>query len=327
MSGELVSVVLCTYDQAEYVAGAVQSVLDQSHRPLELIVIDNGSRDGTPGVLSRYAGLPEVRLVRHEVNGAVTTRLNEAIRGSRGAFISLLYGDDLYLPHKLERQLRCFADASPEVGVVYGPGIRLDVRTGQRWVDRSLTASGDVARELVTGFMSAGINPISPLVRRACFERDPFYEDLFIEGEGIFLRFALRTRFQYLAEPLVVMREHPANRGKAYERNTASTVVVLGRIARDPDLPADVAAALPGVHARLERNLGWQLLRVSGDAAAARRYFARAVRRERSRLADPKIVAGWLLSLLPGPLLALANRVGSALSSNRAGLEHREDYT
>ena len=133
-----VSIVLCGYNQIAYLDGAIASALSQTHRDLELIIIDNGSTDGSQELLKSYRTEPRVRLLLHNNNEAVTKRMNEAIALSSGQYVSFLYADDYYLPHKLERQLQEFFSLSPDYGVVYSPGYRLDALTGHQWVDKTL---------------------------------------------------------------------------------------------------------------------------------------------------------------------------------------------
>ena len=199
----LVSVVLCSYNQGHYIADAVDSVISQTYSNWELVVVDNGSTDDTRERLQRYRNDTRIQLLLHDDNRAVTSRLNEGIAASRSDLISLLYSDDYYLPSKLERQVDAFSQLGPDYGVVYSPGYRLDVKTGGRTLDRSLSVSGDVLEALLLRHAEGFINPISPLMRRECFERYPFQEDLFVEGESINLRFAMTFKFFFLDEPLV----------------------------------------------------------------------------------------------------------------------------
>ncbi|MEI8155141.1 MAG: glycosyltransferase [Hyphomicrobiales bacterium] len=123
-----VSIILSGYNQAAYVEDAMASAFAQTHRNLEVVVVDNGSTDGSPALLKKYETDPRVRLLLHDRNGPVTQRLNEAIRLASGQYISILYADDYYLPHKLARQLEEFSKLPADYGVVYSPGLRLDPR-------------------------------------------------------------------------------------------------------------------------------------------------------------------------------------------------------
>src|SRR3954453_13254205 len=96
-----VSVVLNCYNQGQYVAEAVESVLGQTYPDFELLAVDNGSTDEKPRGLSRYADHPRVRLFLHRDNVSITRRFNQAVAEAKGEFVSFLYSDDYYLPTKL----------------------------------------------------------------------------------------------------------------------------------------------------------------------------------------------------------------------------------
>jgi len=313
MTTPLVSVVLCSYNQGKYVAHAVESVLGQTYSNWELVVVDNGSSDDTKSRLEPYRGDPRTRWLLHDENQPVTRRLNQGIAASRGDLVSLLYSDDYYLPRKLERQVECFSRLGPEYGVVYSPGYRLDVRTGKTALDSSLKVSGDVLEALLLRHAEGFINPISPLMRRACFERYPFQEDLFVEGESINLRFAMTFKFFLLDEPLVVMREHDTNIGKAIPANVDRLMIVLDRLERHPDLPPPARALVPVFRSRILRDAGWQGVRVVGDIPWARECYRRSVKALPWQRFHPRVVAGRALALLPDRGRGLLNRIGDRL--------------
>ena len=103
-----VSVVLNCYNHEPYVAAAIESVLAQTCRDFELILIDNGSTDGSRRVMQSFDD-ERIRLILHDDNQSISRRLNEGVAAARGQFVSILYSDDLFLPHKLERQLAIFS--------------------------------------------------------------------------------------------------------------------------------------------------------------------------------------------------------------------------
>src|SRR5262245_55106442 len=111
-----VSVVVATQNYGQYLAGAVQSVLDQSWRDLEIIVVDDGSTDNTSEVVRPFLCDPRVRY--HRTDGLGQSRAkNLGIQLARAPLVAFLDGDDEWLPDKLERQLPLFDVAA--VGVVY----------------------------------------------------------------------------------------------------------------------------------------------------------------------------------------------------------------
>jgi glycosyltransferase involved in cell wall biosynthesis len=118
MTRGLVSVIIPTYDRARLVGAAIESALAQGDRDLEVIVIDDGSKDGTRETLTRaYGSNPKVRLLS-KANGGVSSARNLGIRESRGEFIAFLDADDVWLPGKLALQLECLR-RFPEAGMIW----------------------------------------------------------------------------------------------------------------------------------------------------------------------------------------------------------------
>jgi glycosyltransferase involved in cell wall biosynthesis len=114
----LVSILIPTYNRAYCITAAIDSALAQTYRDVEVIVLDDGSRDDTAAVIAaRYAGDPRVRYA-HQANAGVAAARNHALRLARGELVALLDSDDTWVPWKLELQvdvLRYF----PEAGMVW----------------------------------------------------------------------------------------------------------------------------------------------------------------------------------------------------------------
>lgn len=115
---DLVSVVTPTYNRAYCLAQALDSALNQTHKAVEVIVIDDGSTDGTAELIqNRYGADPRVRYLRQE-NGGVTVARNHALQVASGDYIAFLDSDDVWKPWKLELQLTCFRKR-PDVGMIW----------------------------------------------------------------------------------------------------------------------------------------------------------------------------------------------------------------
>ncbi|HWW76647.1 MAG TPA: glycosyltransferase family 2 protein, partial [Pyrinomonadaceae bacterium] len=102
-----VSVILPVYNGENYLRCAVESVLAQTLRDYELIVVDDGSKDSTPSIAAGYGD--RVRYVRQE-NGGVGAAFNHGLRLARGRYVSWLSHDDLFMPEKLEAQARALGE-------------------------------------------------------------------------------------------------------------------------------------------------------------------------------------------------------------------------
>lgn len=109
-----VSVIIPTYNRAKFIPAAIQSVITQSYRNIEIIVVDDGSTDGTKDVLSPF--MDKIRYYHTENMGPAHAR-NVGMKAASGKYIAFLDSDDLYLPGKLELQV-AFMETHPEVGIV-----------------------------------------------------------------------------------------------------------------------------------------------------------------------------------------------------------------
>ncbi|MBK8993570.1 MAG: glycosyltransferase family 2 protein, partial [Gammaproteobacteria bacterium] len=111
-SEDLVSVVIPAYNAAAFIERAVDSVLTQSYRSREVLVVNDGSTDRTGEVLARYGSA--IRVI-DQPNGGLSSARNRGIREARGEFVALLDADDRWLPEKLERQVQAMV-ADPGIG-------------------------------------------------------------------------------------------------------------------------------------------------------------------------------------------------------------------
>jgi glycosyltransferase involved in cell wall biosynthesis len=113
----LVSVVMTSYNHERWIEEAISSVLDQTMTDLELIIVDDASKDGSMDVVARFAD-PRMRVYRFDTNQGAASSLNFAVQQARSEFVAVINSDDAWELHKLQRQLDAF-EAHPEVGAVF----------------------------------------------------------------------------------------------------------------------------------------------------------------------------------------------------------------
>ena len=227
-----VSVIIPTYNRARYLTGGVGSVVAQDYGDREIIVVDDGSTDGTPAVA---AGLGSaVRYVRQENRGPAAAR-NCGIRASRGRYIAFLDSDDLFLPGKLSAQVRAFEER-PEAGLVY-TGCRLIDEDGHPLQERyGAYLFGWVYHDLVFGEC---LPTPSVMVRRDVLDRVGGFEEnmRWAEDLDLWRRVARHYPIVALKDEFVAVRRHGENTRFDPAPVTEGILALIARArAQDPEL-------------------------------------------------------------------------------------------
>jgi glycosyltransferase involved in cell wall biosynthesis len=198
---------MAVHDGMPWVLDAMQSVLGQTARDLELIVVDDGSTDETPRVL-RALGLDEPRLrAERQVHAGLTRALNRALALARAPLVARLDADDVAQPERLACQ-RAFLEAHPEVGLLGTAAREVDSGGLELRVIRPPEGDAALRRSLIRR------NPFvhsSMMVRRALVEQVGGYDTSFpvAQDYDLWLRLSAVTRMASLPEPLVIRRLVP----------------------------------------------------------------------------------------------------------------------
>ena len=244
----LVSVLLAARDAERFLETAVRSVLRQTVSDLELVVVDDGSRDGTAALLDRIDDTRLIRL-RHDEPQGLAASLNRALEHARGRYVGRLDADDVALPHRLERQLARIRSA-PKVGIVGGGVFELD-EEGRLGALHLMPAGPDAVR-WASLFSSPFFHP-SVLVDRDVLDRHELrYDPGFPESEDydLWTRLLASAQGDNLAEPLVLYRVHA---GQASQRRRDLQREFQRRVA-----VREIAHAAPELSDR-QCELAWRL--------------------------------------------------------------------
>lgn len=122
----LVSIVLPTYNGSRYLDQAIQSILNQTYQNWELIIVDDGSTDETPSIISRYTMLdPRVRSIRHPTNRRLPAALNTGFAHAKGKYLTWTSDDNYYRPNAIATMV-VFLENHPEVDIVYADWTIID---------------------------------------------------------------------------------------------------------------------------------------------------------------------------------------------------------
>ncbi len=221
-----VSVVIATYNYARYLRAALESVRRQTFDSWELVVVDDGSTDATPQVVRPYLADPRVRYHRTGHAGVAAAK-NAGVRLARAPLVAFLDADDVWMPTKLARQAALFR-ADPPLGVAYTRRWLIDEEGRRLEYEQPPLFRGRVLDELFrTNFVCFS----SAMVRRAALDdAGPFDEGLALAVDyDLWLRVALRYRFDYVDEPLVEYRTGHANLSSRTEERLVTALRIMHR--------------------------------------------------------------------------------------------------
>ena len=291
----LVSVIIPTYNRVALIAEAIESALRQTYRAREVIVVDDGSTDGTPGILSRYGSA--IRTARTPNRGCAAAR-NAGVRLARGAYLAFVDSDDVAPPEKLAIQVPVL-DADPDVGFVYGPSVAFGPELPAEEVLQPVRPGpdGSVAEGI---FLTTLIGFDSVLLRREALERVGGFDETLRHNEDtdLLLRVALDWKAVCVEVPTGRHRWHP---GRKSRNEVALRRAVFHSIERVLASRPDFRARLgPRAEARLA-EVRWEISRglaVRGEIVAAQAEAAAAWKQQ------PSVrLAAWRLILASPPLV------------------------
>jgi len=229
----LISVIMAVYNCEEFVREAVNSVLEQTERNLELIVVNDGSTDATLPILEELSSQDcRVRVHTQTNSGKPSIARNAGIRRATGEFIAFIDGDDIFHPKRLERELDVFR-CCPEVGLVfsdltlfstdaekYGTGLL----TKKRLLDIAgphMSSVGNRIYVCAPSFYNCMstcafgvVTTLTAMVRHSVLVEESEWFPQYLttyEDNDLWLRLALRSRFAYVDEVLAYYRRHASN--------------------------------------------------------------------------------------------------------------------
>lgn len=262
-SQPLVSVIIASYNHAPYIEASIESVLQQSYPNIELLVVDDGSRDDS---VARIEALQKVHGFdfRVQANKGLSRTLNETIERARGSLIAPFGSDDIMLPQRIATQVAYMAD-KPEVGICAGAiqTIDADGRPGAK--PRALPLR---RLDFEDVFMDRKPGAPAPtlLFRREALERVGGFEpEVRLEDLMIELKITHAGYFiDILGEPLALYRVHDSNTYKNYRFMVDNVLKTYARFSDHPAYPEVCARFRNSMLlkcARSDRALAWALLR------------------------------------------------------------------
>jgi glycosyltransferase involved in cell wall biosynthesis len=271
-SQPLVSVIIPTHNRCGWLSQAIESVLNQTYVRFELIVVDDGSTDGTPDLLKGYGR--SIRLI-HQANGGVSRARNTGIRKARGALIALLDSDDSWLPEKLEHQV-AFLKASPQA---------LICQTEEIWIRNGKRVNPKKRHQKFSGMIFEKtlplclVSPSAVMMRRSLFEEVGLFDENLpaCEDYDLWLRIAWKYPVYLIDTPLTVKHGgHPDQLSAMPELDKYRIRSLVNILKKDCLSPRQRMAALATLAAKCRVYAGGCRKRGRLDEAA---YYERLLDR------------------------------------------------
>jgi glycosyltransferase involved in cell wall biosynthesis len=231
----LVSVIIPAYNQGKYVGEAIQSVLGQSFRDFEIIVINDGSTDETSQVAKSFSDA-RLRYIFQENQGLSAAR-NTGIRNSKGVYITYLDADDLFTPTKLA-VLTQILEAEPDMGLVAGQAVPIDEKGNRigRIFDKPVPMD---QRELL---LSNPLHVGSVMLRMSWQKKVGYFDESLrsYEDWDMWLRLAkMGCKMGWVSKPVSFYRFHTNQMIRNSRQMTEATFAVLDKLFNDPYLTPD----------------------------------------------------------------------------------------
>jgi len=281
-SEDKVSVLISTYNRADYLAKAIESALEQSYGNLEIIVANDGSTDETAQVCARYTD--KIKYVHHKNSGLGPAR-QLALANATGNYLAWLDDDDVWLPDKVERMIR-YLEEHPEYGWAHGDAIEVDSDGAiehESYLAKfgSLKMQGDVYKEMLSVCF-----PLTSTVvmRKSCLEKLGKFDTSENYGADVdfFLRCSLYYDIGLVPEKLVKRTLHAADYARAnnvydlYSFVSCRIPIFEKILSNNADLSAEQRKATVSMQRQYQYRLG-EIYWGNYDLKASRQLFMQSL--------------------------------------------------
>ena len=273
MPNPKVSVIIPNYNYSRYISEAINSVLAQTVTDIELIVVDDGSTDGSKEILESYG--TRIRAIFQQNQGVAAAR-NHGVRSSRGEYIAFLDADDFWFPEKIAKQIEVLA-GDPELGLVHVGLVEID-GGGNRLAEKSDGMVGWVADDLLRLERSVILGGGSGfMVTREAFDAVGGFDCRLSTSADWDLFYQIGSRYQvgFVPDILLAYRIHGSNMHADIRAMEHDTLIGWGK-AFDPAGAVPAALSKTKIYANLYRVLAASYFRNS-DYTGFLRNFVKSI--------------------------------------------------
>ncbi|MGC8886922.1 MAG: glycosyltransferase family 2 protein [Verrucomicrobiia bacterium] len=220
-----VSVIIPAYNYARYLPYAIESAINQTYSPKEIIVVDDGSTDNTSEVITRFK--KQIRYIYQQNSGLPAAR-NTGIKAARFPFVAFLDADDCWHPDMLQKGMELFGKLDPEFAIVACNANYIDSDGKPLPVNPSVKCcSGEIAAKDI--LLMTRFPPSSVIAKKNAFEQCGYFDASLKSSEDrdMWLRISGKFRIFLNSERLVFIRKHSANMSSNPERMKENMARVL----------------------------------------------------------------------------------------------------
>jgi glycosyltransferase involved in cell wall biosynthesis len=210
----LVSVAMLSYNHEKYIAHAIESVLSQTFEDLELIIVDDGSKDNSRHIIKEYSAKdPRVKPMFHERNFGIARGANDCLKSASGEYFGFIGSDDLWVPNKIEKQLKVIKKDTEKIvwseGQIINGNGELTGGTTTELLFSPVKKSGHIFQELLREDFILGQ---SILMKTDIAQKYSFNENLrYVNDHQFLIDIAKDHDFVFMPEPLALYRLHGQN--------------------------------------------------------------------------------------------------------------------
>lgn len=293
-----VSIIIPTYNRASFIQQTILSVLDQTLQDFEIIIIDDNSNDNTKEIVDSFFHDDRIIYLKNSKNMGPGAARNIGLKIAKGKYIAFLDSDDLWLPKKLETQIR-YMEENPQFHLVYSNGWMINTKgeTIQIYLNKRHNVEGNIFPDLLKRNF---IMNITVMMRRGVFETIGLLnEDLSIvavEDYEYWLRVSMHFNIGYINEPLALYRIHTENISKA-KSVAILRQRVLKTILHNYNCPQKFYEQIENIIERLNYSASvycWK----NSDKANAKRYVRRYISFNIKKAHPLNIIMGFILFIL-----------------------------
>jgi len=305
---KLVSVIVPLYNSQETIEKTFNSIINQTYKHLEVLLVDDGSIDNTQQIVISLIKSYENAHYFYKENGGVASARNHGIVRAKGEYIAICDHDELWEPYKLEKQLPCFDEA--EVGLVYS-ACKIKYQQQADLIGDEITPSQFYEGKCYYQLLQFNCIPANTVVlRRSCLDKvGLFYESLKIQGvddKHLWLRFAHEYPIKAIKEPLVTHIITGNNWSLNEDKMMQSAIVCLDDISRlFPESTTAGKTAIRNAYKNTYFHYGQNLFYIK-NYLLARTCFLHVIKQQPLHL---QALIYLLISLLPPWLISIIRRL------------------